>query len=324
MKVLITGGAGFIGSHLCAKLSDRGVQVRVLDDFSTGRWRNLVNLPVQVVEASVTDAKAVARATRDVDAVVHLAAVASVPESIRSPIRTHDVNVTGTLNVLEAARAADAYVVVASSAAVYGNVSGTIRARVCLPRPLSPYAATKLTTEAYATSWQESYGLPTLALRFFNVFGPRQWPGDAYAAVIPAFAAAAVFGQPLRIHGDGVQTRDFIAVDTVAGILADAVQSRVTSATPVDVAHGRRTSLLELADMLEKILGRPLRREFLPARAGDIRHSSGDGSALHALFPLLSEVDLRVALQETVAWWRTQQPLIESTDGSQKAGVRFA
>ncbi|GAA4957972.1 NAD-dependent epimerase/dehydratase family protein [Actinoplanes utahensis] len=323
MKVLVTGGAGFIGSHLCAKLTGRGIDVRVLDDFSTGRWRNLVNLRVEVVAGSVTDTTTVDRVARDVDAIVHLAAVASVPESIKSPVRTHDVNVTGTLNVLEAARVPNAHVVVASSAAVYGNASGTVGAPFSPPRPLTPYAASKLTTETYATSWQESYGLPTLPLRFFNVFGPRQWPGDAYAAVVPAFAAAAVFGQPLLIHGDGVQTRDFIPVDTVASILADAVEDRVTSPAPIDVAHGTRTSLLELADILEGILQRRLRREFLPARAGDIRHSSGDGSALRALFPGLPPVDLHAALGETVAWWRTQ-PATGSTDSSPKAGVQAA
>jgi UDP-glucose 4-epimerase len=321
VKVLVTGGAGFIGSHLCAELIARRIEVTVLDDFTTGRRENLVNLPVQVVKASVTNGKAVERAARDVDAVVHLAAIASVPLSIESPIRTHDVNVTGTLNVLQAARKSGAHVVVASSAAVYGNASGKIRADIDLPHPLSPYAASKLTTETYATSWQESYGLPTLALRFFNVFGPGQRPGDAYAAVVPAFAAAAVFGQPLLIHGDGKQTRDFISVDTVASLLADAVQYRVTSPSPIDVAHGRRISLLNLADMLEKILQRPLRREFMPARAGDIRHSSADGSAVRALFPRLRQTDLRVALEETVAWWRTQQPRFGPSKSTEKAGI---
>lgn len=303
MKVLVTGGAGFIGSHLCAKLHDRGIEVRVLDDFSTGRRQNLVSLPARVFEGSVTAAKVIARATHGVDAVVHLAAVASVPESIKSPIRTHDVNVTGTLNVLQAARESGAHVIVASSAAVYGNVSGTM---------LSPYAASKLTTETYATSWQEIYGLPTLAFRFFNIFGPRQWPGDAYAAVVPAFASAAVMGRPLRIHGDGRQTRDFIPVDTVATLLADAAQHRITSPTPVDVAHGRRTSLLDLAAMLEQILQRPLHREFLPDRPGDIRHSSGDGTVLRALFPDLPEIDLQLALHDTVNWWRTQRPHLKT------------
>jgi UDP-glucose 4-epimerase len=308
VKALVTGGAGFIGSHLCAELTAGGAEVSVLDDLSTGRRDNIAGLPVRFIEASITDYQAVSAAVAGIDTIVHLAAVASVPESIEAPMRTHDVNVTGTLNVLQCARDVNAHVVVASSAAVYGNASGLIRADANLPHPLSPYAASKLATETYATSWQESYGLPTLALRFFNVFGPRQRLGDAYAAVIPAFISAAVSGQPLFIHGDGEQTRDFIPVRTVAGLLAHAAQHRVTSPSPVDVAFGQRTSLLELVNMLENITRCRLRRAFTPTRPGDIRDSSADSSAMRGLFPHLQHIDLQEALEETVEWWRSEQP----------------
>ncbi|GAA2506279.1 NAD-dependent epimerase/dehydratase family protein [Winogradskya humida] len=305
MNVLVTGGAGFIGSHLCAELVSRGVKVSVLDDLSTGRLENIIDLPVTIHIASVTDVPAVEKAVAGVDAIVHLAAVASVPQSIEEPMRTHEVNVNGTLNVLEAARAVGAHVVVASSAAVYGNQSESVNAESTPPQPLSPYATSKLATEAYATTWQEAFGLPTLALRFFNVFGPRQHPGDAYAAVIPAFVAAAVAGEPLKIYGDGEQTRDFIPVFTVASLLADAVARRVTHPRPVNVAFGRRTSLLQVADLLEGIVEHPLPREFAPVRAGDIRNSSADDTMLRSLFPDLRRTGLTESLRRTVSWWRS-------------------
>jgi UDP-glucose 4-epimerase len=317
VKALVTGGAGFIGSHLCAELIAGGADVSVLDDLSTGRRENIAGLPVRLIEACVTDYRAVSAAVAGVDTIVHLAAVASVPESIEAPMRTHDVNVTGTLNVLQCARDVAAHVVVASSAAVYGSASGLIRADANLPHPLSPYAASKLATETYATSWQESYGLPTLALRFFNVFGPRQRPGDAYAAVIPAFISAAVAGRPLFIHGDGEQTRDFIPVRTVASLLAHAAQHRITSPSPVDVAFGQRTSLLDLVEMLETITRRRLRRQFTPTRPGDIRDSSADSSPMHGLFPHLRHIDLQEALEETVEWWEAEHQSTAQREGEE-------
>ncbi|MCA2215460.1 NAD-dependent epimerase/dehydratase family protein [Jidongwangia harbinensis] len=302
MHVLITGGAGFIGSHLCAELVGRGIEVSVLDDLSSGRLDNLADLPVDVRIGSVTDRMAVNRSVAGVDAVVHLAALASVPQSLHEPMRTHEVNVNGTLNVLQSARETGAHVIVASSAAVYGNRSGAATAESTPPHPLSPYATSKLATEAYATSWQESFGLPTLALRFFNVFGPRQHPGDAYAAVVPAFVWAAMAGHPIRIHGDGRQTRDFIPVFTVASLLADAVQRRVVHPLPVNVAFGQGVSLLDLADLLENVIQRPLAREFTSVRPGDIRNSSADDSLLRDLFPDLRRTGLAEALQRTVSW----------------------
>ena len=304
MKVLVTGGAGFIGTHVCRELMSRGAAVVVLDDLSTGSLANLTGIPAEVHVGSVADDRAVTTAVDGADAVVHLAALASVPLSLEQPGRTHLVNVTGTLTVLEAARKSHAHVIVASSAAVYGDSSERIKSETVQLRPTSPYATSKLATEAYATSWQSSFGLPTLAFRFFNVFGPLQSPDHAYAAVVPAFVAAAVAGRPLRIHGDGRQTRDFVPVSTVARLIADAVERRVTHLSPVNLALGGRTSILELARHLETVTGRALDREHLPVRPGDIRDSRADDSLLRQLFPDLKPTSLHDALRETVAWWK--------------------
>lgn len=305
MKVLITGGAGFIGTHVCRELLNRGADVVVLDDLSTGHATNLRNLPVELRRGCVTDAGAVKTAAAGADAVVHLAAVASVPLSLQMPARTHDVNVTGTLNVLEAARAFGAYVVVASSAAVYGDNCAATTSESAPLLPVSPYATSKLAAEAYTTSWQRSFGLDTLVFRFFNVFGPLQRPGDAYAAVVPAFVAAALAGRQLQILGDGRQTRDFIPVSAVATLVCDAVGRRVSHPSPVNLALGTATSLLELVDHLEQVLRRPLSRSHRPARPGDIRHSHGDNALLHQLFPDLAHTPLADALRDTVAWWQS-------------------
>jgi UDP-glucose 4-epimerase len=304
MRVLVTGGAGFIGSHLCADLVQRGLRVAVLDDFSTGRPENLAGVPVDLLQGCVTDPDAVASAMNSVDGVVHLAAVSSVPLSFRHPRRTHDVNVTGTLNILEAARAVGAHVVIASSAAVYGDNPSPALSEDLRPEPRSPYAASKLAAEAYAMSWQQAFGLPTLAFRFFNVYGPRQFCGDGCAAVIPAFVTAALAGEPLQIFGDGRQSRDFIPVGTVAQVLCDAVIRRLTHPTPVNLALGRPTTLLELAGLIETAIGHPLERQYSPVRSGDIRESCGKGDLLHRLFPQLRPVSLMEGLRSTVDWWR--------------------
>ncbi|MFI5915949.1 NAD-dependent epimerase/dehydratase family protein [Dactylosporangium sp. NPDC051541] len=304
MKVLVTGGAGFIGTHVCRELLERGAEVVVFDDLSTGREANLGNLPVDLRRGCVTDAGAVKTAAAGADAVVHLAAVASVPLSLQMPARTHDVNVTGTLHVLEAARAVDAHVVLASSAAVYGDGCAGTTGESAPLAPVSPYATSKLAAEAYVTSWQRSFGMATLALRFFNVFGPLQRPGDAYAAVVPAFVDAALAGRPLQILGDGRQTRDFVPVSTVAALVGDAVLRRVSHPTPVNLALGSATSVLELVDHLEQVLRRPLPRSHRPSRAGDVHHSRGDNALLRRLFPDLAPTVLVDALRETVAWWQ--------------------
>ena len=306
----MTGGAGFIGSNLCRRLAvTPGIgRVVVLDDLSTGVAANLDDVDVEFVEASILDEVALGRCADAVDAIVHLAARPSVPRSIADPVASHLANATGTVNVLQAARRTDAHVVVASSSSIYG-ANPTMPKREDLPaRPVSPYAASKLATEAYTNAYAHSFGLPTLAFRFFNVFGPRQSAGHAYAAVVPAFVDAALCGRPLTIFGDGRQSRDFTFVDTVASVLTDAVVRRVTDPDPVNLAFGTRTDLLTLIDLLEVDVGRTLDRDHQPTRPGDVAHSQADSSRLRALFPDVVATPLKAGLAATVAWMRSVMP----------------
>lgn len=307
MKVVVTGGAGFIGANLCRRLTlDPLVdEVVVLDDLSTGATANLDGLAVELVEGSVVDPGALDRCLAGADAVVHLAARPSVPRSVTDPMASHLANTVGTLEVLEAARRAGGpHVVVASSSSVYGANPVLPKREDLATRPMSPYAATKLATESYALAWQHSYGLPVLAFRFFNVFGPLQAPGHAYAAVVPAFVAAALDDRPLSIHGDGRQTRDFTYVGTVAEVLTETVTGRVTSLDPVNLAFGSRTDLVALIDLIEEILGRPVVREHQEPRVGDVHDSQADSTRLVGLFPDVEPVSLEDGLRATIDWMR--------------------
>lgn len=309
--VVVTGGAGFIGGNLVAALAAApGVgEVRVVDDLSTGDRANLAGIDADLRIGSVLDPEVLAPALAGADSVVHLAAVPSVPRSIADPVTSFDVNAVGTVRVLEAARAAGVeHVVVASSSSVYGANPELPKHEGLVPRPLSPYAASKLAAEQSALAWSHSYGLGVLAFRFFNVFGPLQAAGHAYAAVVPAFVDAALAGRPLPIHGDGGQSRDFTFVGTVVEVIVDAVRRRVVHDGPVNLAFGGRTSLLELVDLLEGVIGRPLAREHLPVRPGDVPHSQADQRILRALFPDVHPVPLDEALAATVAWYRRQRP----------------
>ena len=308
MHVLVTGGAGFIGSNLCRRLlRTHGVEaVEVLDDLSTGSLANLDGVPVTLTVGSILDEPVLASAINRADAVVHLAARPSVPRSIADPVASHLANASGTLAVLEAARRVGAHVVVASSSSVYGSNPALPKHEDLATRPLSPYAASKLATEAYTNAYLHSYGLPTLAFRFFNVFGPYQPAGHAYAAVVPAFVDAALAGRPLTVFGDGTQSRDFTFVDTVTAVLADAVVRRVADPDPVNLAFGTRTDLLSLIDLLEQQVGRPLARDHQAARPGDVPHSQADSTRLLRLFPDVVPTPLEDGLAATVEWMRTQ------------------
>lgn len=305
--VLVTGGAGFIGSNLVRALLDRGTasSVVVLDDLSTGDAANLDGLAdVRLVIGSILDRDALDDAMTGCSAVVHLAARPSVPRSLVDPELTHEVNGTGTVRVLEAARRHGApQVVVASSSSVYGGNLALPKHERLATRPLSPYAASKLATEAYALAYAHSFDLPVLAFRFFNVFGPRQGAGHAYAAVVPAFLCAALSGTPLTVFGDGKQTRDFTFVDSVTAVICDAVDRRVTSHEPVNLAFGSRTSLLELIELIEDVLHRPLQVVHEPARAGDVRDSQADQESLRTLFPDVTPVRLGTAIAATARWY---------------------
>ena len=309
MRVLVTGGAGFIGSSVCRRLAaTAGVEhVVVLDDLSTGSTDNLRELDQGFIElhvGSILDAAALGQAAESATAIVHLAALPAVPRSLADPMASHLANATGTVGVLEAARRTGAHVVAASSSSVYG-ATPTLPKREDLPtRPMSPYAASKLATEAYTNAYAHSFGLPTLAMRLFNVFGPRQPAGHAYAAVVPTFIDAALAGRPLTVDGDGRQSRDFTYVDTVAAVIADAVARRVTDPEPVNLAFGTRTDLLTLIELLERVIGHPVERQHRPPRTGDVRHSQADSTRLRALFPDVVPVPLEDGLTATVEWMR--------------------
>ena len=305
MKVLITGGAGFIGSNLAERMLRRDHEVRVIDDLSSGRLENLRGLDVDFREATILDEDAVESAVRGMDAIVHLAAIGSVPRSVVFPRATHDVNATGTLTVLEAARKhGGLHVVVASSSSVYGSNPALPKSELQWTRPMSPYAVSKLATEAFAIAYGFSYGLPSLAARFFNVYGPRQDPDHPYAAVIPRFVSAALEGRTIEIHGDGRQTRDFTFVGTVCEALIRSVEERIVSEAPVNFALGTRSSLLGLLDLLESVLGREVDSTHVEPRVGDVRDSQADGIAFREMFPGVEETPLEEGLRKTVAWFR--------------------
>jgi UDP-glucose 4-epimerase len=309
MRVAVTGGAGFIGSNLCRRLlaTPAVEHVSVIDDLSTGNLHNLDGLDVDLTEGSITDLDALDRAIAGADAVVHLAALGSVPRSVADPISTHVANATGTVMVLEAARRhGDLHTIVAGSSSVYGSNPVLPKHEDLATRPMSPYGASKLATEGYALAWAASYGLPVLSFRFFNVFGPRQPAGHAYAAVIPAFVDAAVHGRPLPVHGDGTQSRDFTAVGTVTDVITRAILGRVTSPDPVNLAFGSRITLLEVIAELERQLGRPLERAHQPSRTGDVPHSQADNRRLRDLFGDVDPVPFTDGLAETVRWMSEQ------------------
>ena len=310
MRVVVTGGAGFIGANTVRVLTagPGPTEVVVLDDLSSGRRENLAGLDARLVEGSILDDGALDEAVTGADSVIHLAARPSVPRSIEDPWASHEANASGTVKVLEAARRHGVgHVVVASSSSVYGSNPTLPKHEDMTLRPMSPYGASKLATETYALAWAPSYGMEVLAFRFFNVFGPLQPAGHAYAAAIPSFLDAAFAGRPLPINGDGEQSRDFTYVDSVAGVLTDAVRRRVHLDRPVNLAFGSRTTLLELIALMEEVLGRPLEREHRDPRPGDVRHSQADQARFRSLFPDAAPVPLRDALARTAEWFEAQR-----------------
>jgi UDP-glucose 4-epimerase len=308
MRVLVTGGAGFIGANLVRTLLRRDrAEVIVVDDLSTGFDANLDGLDVDMRSGSILDRDLLDAAMAGADAVVHLAAVPSVPRSVLDPLTSHHANATGTLEVLEAVRRAGSpHLIVASSSSVYGANRQLPKSEAMRTAPMSPYAVSKLATEAYALAHAACYDLDVLAFRFFNVFGPLQAAGHAYAAVIPAFIDAAINDRPLTVHGDGSQTRDFTYVGTVCDVVADAIARRVTHDTAVNLAFGTRTPLTDVVDLLSGVLSRPLDVVHTDPRAGDVRDSQADTSLLQALFPDARPTPLRTGLEDTVHWFQTR------------------
>lgn len=310
LRVLITGGAGFIDANLARVLVEdpRVRDVRVIDDLSTGSKANLDGVGADLVEGSILDKARLDEAVEGMTHVVHLAAVPSVPRSIEDPLRSHEANATGTLRVLEAARRhGGLHVTLASSSSVYGSNPVIPKTEVLQCRPMSPYAVSKLAAEQYALAHAQCYGLPVLPFRFFNVFGPLQPAGHAYAAVVPAFINAALKGEPLQVHGDGRQTRDFTFVGTVVEVLRQAVVGSITGG-PTNLAFGTRTSLLEAIGLLRGLLPQPLELQHVDSRVGDVRDSQADSTALRALFPDVRPVALQEGLRQTVDWWMEASP----------------
>jgi UDP-glucose 4-epimerase len=312
MKVIVTGGAGFVGANLCRMLSvEPDVEsIVVIDDLSTGRRENLEGMDrTQLVVGSILDSDLLTRHFEGADAVVHLAARPSVPRSLADPMATHTVNATGTMKVLEAARGnGHPQVIVASSSSVYGANPLLPKREDMATLPVSPYAASKLATESYALAYGRSFSLPVVAFRFFNVFGPLQSADHAYAAVVPSFVSWALRGEPLQIHGDGLQTRDFTYVGNVVEVLADCIRRKISNATPINLAFGSRVSLLTVIALLEDILGVELVRQHVEPRPGDVRDSQADQAAFQNAFPNVNAVTLEEGLRATVDWFRSAQP----------------
>ena len=298
---LVTGGAGFIGSHLVMTLLQRGETVRVLDNFSSGKREHLAlfNDRALIIEGDVRDAATVAQAVEGVDYVLHLAALVSVPQSMQQPELTNAINVTGTLNVLAAALQHQVKrVVLSSSCAVYGDNPQLPLTEVSTTQPLSPYAASKLIGEIYCQTYYHAYGLPTVCLRYFNIYGPRQDPNGEYAAVIAKFAHRLKAGRAPLIYSDGLQTRDFVFVDDVVRANLLACEHPLASGHVFNIASGRSTSILELAETLGKIAGTTLEPEFTSARDGDIVDSCGDGTYARIALGFTPTVELSDGLKQ--------------------------
>lgn len=308
MKYLITGGAGFIGSNIATRLVEMGEQVRVLDNFSSGYRENLAALgdKVELIDGDIRDYWTVVKAVEGIDYVLHQAALPSVPRSIANPLTSNAVNIDGTLHVLEASRQAGVKkMVMASSSSVYGESEELPKHEGLVPSPLSPYAITKLTCEYYLRVYWELYQFPTVALRYFNIFGPRQDPGSAYAAVIPLFIAAFMEGKQPVVFGDGEQSRDFTYIDNCvqANILAATNESIVGD--HFNVACGGQFTLNQLLDKLRKIIGVDIKAHYAPMRQGDIMHSYAAIDKIEQ-FGYKSEVSFDEGLKRTVEFFRSQ------------------
>jgi UDP-glucose 4-epimerase len=308
---VVTGGAGFIGSNIVDALVRRGDRVRVFDNFSSGRRENLggVHDHVELIEGDLRDADAVRRAVAGAEVVLHQGALPSVQRSIEDPLATNAVNVDGTLNVLVAAREAGVRrVVVASSSSVYGDTPTLPKVETMPMDPRSPYAVSKAATEHYALAWAAAFGVPAIALRYFNVYGPRQNPDSDYAAVIPRFVTRMLHGRPPTIYGDGLQSRDFSFVEDVvhANLLAAAAPAEVSGA--FNIAVGDRHTLLDLVAALNRLLGTDLAPEHAPPRAGEVRHSQAAIDLAGSVLGFEPRYSLAQGLERTVAYYREHTP----------------
>jgi UDP-glucose 4-epimerase len=308
LTYLVTGGAGFIGSHMVDALLKAGHRVRVVDNFATGKRENLAHVAQQIDlhEISITDPGPIAVAMQGVDYVFHMAALGSVPRSVNAPLETHETNATGTLNVLIAARDAGVKrVVFAGSSSAYGDVESDYKSEDMLPCPLSPYAVTKLTGEQYCHVFTHVYGLETVVVRYFNVFGPRQDPLSTYAAVIPKFVTAMLDGKPPVVEGDGLQTRDFTYIDNVVHGSLLACHAPGVAGETFNIACGARINLLDMIDLLNQFMDTHIEPVFTDPRPGDVRHSQASIEKARQTLGYEPIVSFEEGLARTLAWYRT-------------------
>jgi UDP-glucose 4-epimerase len=307
---LVTGGAGFIGSALARALLARGDRVRVIDNFFSGKRENLaeVSKDVDLVEGDIRDEAALARALGGVELVFHQAAIPSVPRSLADPVGSHDANATGTLKVLAAAkRAGVRRVVYAASSSAYGDTPTLPKVETMRPMPLSPYAVSKLAGEHYCSVYASAFGLETVSLRYFNVFGPRQDPKSEYAAVIPRFVTAALAGQGVTIYGDGTQSRDFCFIDNTVEANLAAASAGGVSGQLFNVACGAATSLNDVVRLVAEIVGHPVPITYATGRVGDVKHSLADVTAARTRLGYQGAISFAEGLQRTVAWYAARR-----------------
>jgi UDP-N-acetylglucosamine/UDP-N-acetyl-alpha-D-glucosaminouronate 4-epimerase len=308
---LVTGGAGFIGSHIAKALVDAGARVRVIDNLATGYLSNLTEIGAEIdfVKGSIADPATLNRAVKDVELIFHEAAIPSVPRSVKQPEETHDASVNGTFQLLLAARDANVRrVIYAASSSAYGDQPESPKRESMKPDPVSPYAAAKLVGEYYCQVFTRAYGLETVSLRYFNVFGPRQDPGSPYSGVISRFILALKNGETPIIYGDGEQTRDFTYVGNAVSANLLAAEAPQASGKVFNIANGRSISINNLLETLKQLTGRTdVKAEYVESRVGDVRDSLADLSAAKSELGYSPEVELEEGLQLTLDWWKTSR-----------------
>jgi UDP-glucose 4-epimerase len=302
MKVMVTGGAGFIGTNLTLNLLSSGYEVKVFDDLSTGIKANIPK-DAEFVNASILESSQIDKAIEDCEVVVHLGARGSVPRSIKDPIATHNVNATGTLNVLEAARNSQCHFIFSSSSSVYGSNMILPKNEDMVLRPITPYAASKMSGEALSLGYAKSYGLAVSTFRFFNIFGPWQRPDHEYAAVLPKWISKCIKGDEIEIFGDGEQTRDFTYVGTVVSIIKNCISDKVYHPEPVNLAYGNNISLNQVIHLLKNSFP-DLKVKYLSPRDGDVLHSKNDPKLVKSLYPNVNVEKFETSLQETINWFK--------------------
>ena len=308
---LVTGGAGFIGSHIASALTANGARVRIIDDLSTGHRENIDEIggDVEFIQGSVADEKLLNKALEGVELIFHEAAIPSVPRSVEAPRQTHIASVDGTFSLLCAARDQGVRrVVYAASSSAYGDQPTLPKTEQMLPDPLSPYAVAKLVGEYYCQVFTRVYGLETVSLRYFNVFGPRQDPGSQYSGVVSRFISALLSDERPVIYGDGEQSRDFTYIDNVVFANLNAASANDAAGKVINVANGERITLNQLLSELKDLTGkRDVTVEYLEPRVGDVRHSLADITMARELLGYESQVDLREGLQRTIDWWKSSR-----------------